>query len=76
MLNNYLVENYNKLKDVAYNITNGKHNDDLLSFVIEELYKCDTKRINEIIKKKQMTFTKKINIYKKDYLNENKTNIF
>ena len=56
MLNNYLVENYNKLKDVAYNITNGKHNDDLLSFVIEELYKCDQERINEIIKKKQMTF--------------------
>jgi len=56
MLNNYLVENYNKLKDVAYNITNGKHNDDLLSFVIEELYKCDQERINEIINKNQMTF--------------------
>jgi DNA-directed RNA polymerase specialized sigma24 family protein len=56
MLNNYLTDNYNKLKDIAYNITSGKDDDDLLSFVIEELYKCDAKRINEIIKKKQMTF--------------------
>ena len=56
MLNDYLTDNYNKLKDIAYNITSGKAADDLLSFVIEELYKCDTKRINEIIKKKQMTF--------------------
>ena len=54
MLNKYLTENYNKLKDVAYNITNG--NEDLLSFVIEELYKCDTDRINEIIENKKMTF--------------------
>ena len=56
MLNDYLTDNYNKLKDIAYNITSGKDDEDLLSFVIEELYKCDTKRINEIIKKKQMTF--------------------
>ncbi len=41
---------------MAYNITNGKGNDDLLSFVIEELYKCDQDRINEIIEKKQLTF--------------------
>ena len=56
MLNDYLTDNYDRLKDIAYNITSGKDDDDLLSFVIEELYKCDTKRINEIIKKKQMTF--------------------
>jgi len=55
MLNKYFEENYNKLKDIAYNITNGK-GDDLLSFVIEELYKCDKDRIIEIIKKKQLTF--------------------
>jgi hypothetical protein len=55
MLNKYFEDNYNKLKDMAYNITSGK-DEDLLSFVIEELYKCDQKRINEIIKKKQMTF--------------------
>ena len=55
MLNKYLIKNYDKLKDVAYNITNGK-GDDLLSFVIEELYKCDQDRIKEIIQKKQMTF--------------------
>tara|TARA_R100001244_G_scaffold50177_1_gene44073 strand:- start:549 stop:1052 length:504 start_codon:yes stop_codon:yes gene_type:complete len=55
MLNKYFEENYNKLKDIAYNITNGK-GDDLLSFVIEELYKCDQDRIIEIIKKKQLTF--------------------
>ena len=41
---------------MAYNITGGKHNEDLLSFVIEELYKCDQNKINEIIKKNQMTF--------------------
>jgi hypothetical protein len=56
MLDKYLIENYHKLKDMAYNITNGKGNDDLFSFVIEELYKCDQERINEIITKKQMTF--------------------
>ena len=56
MLNDYLTDNYNKLKDIAYNITSGNDDEDLLSFVIEELYKCDSKRINEIIKKKQMTF--------------------
>ena len=41
---------------MAYNITGGKHNEDLLSFVIEELYKCDQNKINKIIKKNQMTF--------------------
>jgi len=56
MLNKYLIENYNKLKDMAYNIAGEQGKDDLLSFVIEELYKCDQKRINEIIKKKQLTF--------------------
>lgn len=56
MLNDYLIENYNKLKDIAYNISGGNGTDDLLSFVIEELYKCDQERINEIIEKKQMTF--------------------
>jgi hypothetical protein len=56
MLNNYLELNYNKLKSMAYNVTSGKDTDDLLSFVIEELYKCDQERINEIIKKKQLTF--------------------
>tara|TARA_R110000824_G_scaffold272062_1_gene460569 strand:- start:211 stop:717 length:507 start_codon:yes stop_codon:yes gene_type:complete len=56
MLDTYLVDNYNKLKDMAYNITGGKGNKDLLSFVIEELYKCDKERIAEIIRKKQMTF--------------------
>ena len=56
MLDKYLIENYHKLKDIAYNITSGKGNDDLFSFVIEELYKCDQKRISEIITKNQMTF--------------------
>ena len=40
---------------MAYNITSGK-GDDLLSFVIEELYKCDQERITEIIEKNQLTF--------------------
>ena len=56
MLDTYLVDNYIKLKDMAYNITSGKGNEDLLSFVIEELYKCDQDRIEQIIRKKQMTF--------------------
>jgi len=56
MLNKYLIENYDKLKDMAYNIAGEKGKDDLLSFVIEELYKCDQDRINEIIEKKQLTF--------------------
>ena len=42
---------------MAYNLTNGNgEEEDLLHFVIEELYKCDNKRLEEIIKKKQMTF--------------------
>ena len=53
MLNKYLEKNYNKLKDIAHNVTNGYGDEDLLSFVIEELYKCDQDRINEIIEKKQ-----------------------
>tara|TARA_R110002049_G_scaffold281903_1_gene461581 strand:- start:313 stop:819 length:507 start_codon:yes stop_codon:yes gene_type:complete len=56
MLNKYLIENYDKLKDMAYNIAGVKGKDDLLSFVIEELYKCDQDRITEIIEKKQLTF--------------------
>ena len=56
MLNKYLIENYDKLKDMAHNIAGIKGKDDLFSFVIEELYKCDQDRINEIIEKKQLTF--------------------
>ena len=56
MLDKYLIENYHKIKDMAYNITSGKGNDDLFSFVVEELYKCDQERISEIITKNQMTF--------------------
>ena len=55
MLDKYLTDNYYKLKDISYNITNGK-GDDLLSFVIEEIYKCDQIRLREIIEKDQMTF--------------------
>ena len=55
MLDQYLTDNYDKLKDISYNITNGK-GEDLLSFVIEEIYKCDQIRLREIIEKDQMTF--------------------
>ena len=41
---------------MAHNIAGEKNKDDLLSFVIEELYKCDQDRLNEIIGKKQLTF--------------------
>jgi hypothetical protein len=56
MLNKYLTDNYNKLKDIAVNIAGNKNKDDLLSFVIEELYKCDKNKIEDIIKNKQLTF--------------------
>jgi DNA-directed RNA polymerase specialized sigma24 family protein len=56
MLNKYLIENYDKLKDMAFNIAGKNGKDDLLSFVIEELYKCDQDRIDEIIEKNQLTF--------------------
>ena len=56
MLDEYLIENYDKLKDIAHNIAGVEEKDDLLSFVIEELYKCDPVRIREIIENKQMTF--------------------
>ena len=55
MLDQYLTDNYDKLKDISYNITNGK-GEDLVSFVIEEIYKCDQIRLREIIEKDQMTF--------------------
>ena len=55
MLDKYLTDNYDKLKDISYNITNGK-GEDLLSFVIEEIYKCDQIRLREIIERGQMTF--------------------
>ena len=55
MLDKYLTDNYDKLKDISYNITNG-NGEDLLSFVIEEIYKCDQIRLREIIERGQMTF--------------------
>ena len=56
MLDEYLIENYEKLKDVSLNIAGIKEYEELLHFVIEELYKCDQIRLKEIIEKKQMTF--------------------
>tara|TARA_R100000152_G_C6772265_1_gene199075 strand:+ start:270 stop:776 length:507 start_codon:yes stop_codon:yes gene_type:complete len=56
MLNDYLITNYDKLKDMAYNITSGKGNEDLLSFVIEELYKCNQEKINDIIVNNDMNW--------------------
>ena len=56
MLDEYLNENYYKLKDIALNIAGSKEYEELLHFVIEELYKCDQIRLREIIEKNQMTF--------------------
>jgi len=56
MLNDYFEINYQKLKEISIKLIGEKQSDDLLHFVIEELYKCDQKKINEVIKKKQMTF--------------------
>ena len=41
---------------MAFNIAGINGKDDLLSFVIEELYKCDQDRIDQIIEKNQLTF--------------------
>ena len=41
---------------MAFNIAGKNGKDDLLSFVIEELYKCDQDRIDQIIEKNQLTF--------------------
>ena len=56
MLNKYLELHFNDLKEMAVKVTSGKDSDDLLQFVILELYKCDQESINEIIKKKHLTF--------------------
>ena len=56
MLDEYLIKNYDKLKDVAINIAGFNEYEELLHFVIEELYKCDQIRLREIIENKQMTF--------------------
>mgnify|MGYP003147551671 CR=1 FL=1 len=56
MLNKFLVDNYNKLIDIAYNITNGKDHEDLLSFVIVELYKVDKEKIDDTIKQKKLLY--------------------
>jgi DNA-directed RNA polymerase specialized sigma24 family protein len=56
MLNKYLEEHFNDLKEMAFKVTSGVDSDDLLQFVIVELYKCNQKSINEIIKKKHLTF--------------------
>ena len=56
MLNDYFEANYQKLKEISLKIAGVNNCENLLHFVIEEIYKCDQKRINEIIEKKQMTF--------------------
>ena len=54
MLDKYLIENYEKIKEMALNIANENDYEDLLHFVIEELYKCDEEKVNEIINHKDM----------------------
>tara|TARA_R100000655_G_scaffold13534_1_gene30628 strand:- start:1142 stop:1666 length:525 start_codon:yes stop_codon:yes gene_type:complete len=56
MLDEYLTENYQKLKEIALKVSGIDEYEDLLHFVIEELYKCDPVRIREIIENNQMTF--------------------
>ena len=56
MLDDYFETNYQKLKEISLKISDVNNCENLLHFVIEEIYKCDQDRINEIIKKKQMTF--------------------
>jgi len=56
MLDKYLIENYEKIKEISLNVAGVKQYEDLLHFVIEELYKCDQNKINEVIKKNQMEF--------------------
>ena len=54
MLDEYLTENYQKLKEIALKVSGIDEYEDLLHFVIEELYKCDPVRIREIIENKQI----------------------
>jgi len=54
MLDKYLIENYEKIREMALNIANENDYEDLLHFVIEELYKCDEEKVNEIINHKDM----------------------
>lgn len=54
MLDKYLINNYDKIKETAYNIANENDYEDLLHFVIEELYKCNKDKINDIIINKDM----------------------
>ena len=51
MLDDYFETNYQKLKEISLKISDVNNCENLLHFVIEEIYKCDQDRINEIIKK-------------------------
>lgn len=56
MLDEYLEQNYDKLKDIAYNIAGFKYYEDLLHLVIEELYKTDYIKLKETIEQHKMEF--------------------
>jgi DNA-directed RNA polymerase specialized sigma24 family protein len=56
MLNDYFETNYQKLKEISFNIAGFNNCENLLHFVIEEVYKCDQEKINDIIKQNKMTF--------------------
>ncbi len=56
MLDEYLEQNYEKLKDIAYNISSYKYYEDLLHLVIEELYKIDYIKIKETIEQEKMDY--------------------
>ena len=57
MLNDYFEANYQKLKEISLKIAGVSNCENLLHFVIEEIYKCDPDRVNEIIEKKQNLIT-------------------
>ena len=56
MLNKYLIQNYDSLKEISLKIAGVNNCENLLHFVIEEIYKSDTERVKEIIEKKQLTY--------------------
>ena len=58
LLNQYLKKNYQKLKEVSNKITSSRRydSDELLHDTIVALYDSDKKKIEELIKKRQLIF--------------------
>jgi DNA-directed RNA polymerase specialized sigma24 family protein len=56
MLDDYIIRNYDKLKDIAYNMAGSKEHEEFLHFIIEQLYDHDQIKLNEVIERNEMLF--------------------